>query len=147
MCEVSLRQASIHDLQFVLRVQKVAMAPATIKVHGSWDDELQKKNTNEATIGSYEIISHKDEDLGALQVFDKGDHLEFNRIYVLPAMQSRGIGSLAINKVVQRAKQAGKSRITAKVFKTNERAIDLYKRLGCNIAKETEFHYELVYFL
>ncbi len=144
---VDLRMAKIEDLPFVLDVQERAMSPETIKVHGHWDHDLQRENTNESTISFYEIISFNRKKIGALQVFVQEDHLEFRRIYILPEEQSKGYGSLAIKKIMDRSKKLGRCKIHFKVYKTNDRAIDLYKSLGCKIVKELEQHFEMEHIL
>ncbi len=140
---VELRIAELSDLAFVLDVQERAMSRATIQVHGSWNRDLQRENTNESTISSYEIISIGSKRVGALQVFEQVECLEFRRIYILPEEQSKGFGGLAIDEIKDRAKKLDKGKIVFKVYKTNEQAIKLYKRLGCNTTGELEQHYEM----
>jgi len=143
--KLKIRQASIDDLFFVLEVQKAAMSPATIRVYGSWNNDLQKKSTNEETISTYEVISFSGRDIGALQIFKTKTAFEFNRLYILPKEQSKGYGSSIMKVILERALKAEKKEIHFKVYKTNERAIDLYKKNGCYIAEELDLHFKMSY--
>jgi ribosomal protein S18 acetylase RimI-like enzyme len=67
---------------------------------------------------------------GALVSYHKHKHSYIDKIAVKSSCRGQGCGTALIDKTVKSAKQAAQSKIVLKVFHTNERAKQLYKKLG-----------------
>jgi|TARA_B110000263_G_scaffold209121_1_gene191060 ribosomal protein S18 acetylase RimI-like enzyme len=61
-------------------------------------------------------------------------------IQLLPQHQDRGIGTSLIDVLFKEARDEGK-RLTLQVLKVNDRARQLYERLGFSTVEETDTHY------
>lgn len=61
-------------------------------------------------------------------------------IQLLPQHQGRGIGTSLIDVLFKEARDEGK-RLTLQVLKVNDRARQLYERLGFSTVEETDTHY------
>lgn len=140
-----LTTATPEELTFILDLQKKALIETASKVHGSWNDELQRQKMSQVDIESFEIVSIAEKRIGALQLLKRDNIFEFERLYILPAEQSKGYGSLVIGKILARAQKERIQEIFCKVYKVNERAIALYQRMGCEIVEELELHYRMSY--
>ncbi len=62
-----------------------------------------------------------------------GKSLYLDDLYVKEAFRGNGIGSALLNKVMQRAKEAGCRRIRWQVLNWNTPAIEVYKKAGADI--------------
>jgi ribosomal protein S18 acetylase RimI-like enzyme len=103
-----------------------------------WDDDWQLDNFKEewAEVRT-EILSQDGELLGYIQTRQESDHFYVLNLAVYPGSQCLGLGSMAMEVLKQRAIFEGLS-IKLSVFRTNQRVIEFYKRLGFEIEAETE---------
>jgi ribosomal protein S18 acetylase RimI-like enzyme len=104
-------------------------------------DDYYKKVYPDA---SYDVIMYNDIAIGRLYVerFLLEGTIRIIDIAILPAYRKLGIGSFLINSLMNEAIQANKS-ITIHVEIFNK-ALELYKRLGFEIIKETNGVYYLM---
>jgi GNAT superfamily N-acetyltransferase len=65
------------------------------------------------------------------------------RIEILPGYQNQGIGTAIMKALIQRAKN-NTSPIMLRVFKINP-ARNLYHRLGFQLIRQDEIHYDMLY--
>lgn len=68
----------------------------------------------------------------AYEIKGSKNEAKLHKIYILPAMQGRGIGKILINEVVNRVKQKGTSILFLNVNRYNP-AINFYEKLGFKI--------------
>ena len=80
---------------------------------------------------------------GFLLVEDHPDHIYISEIVIAPQFQGRGIGSRLLNEEMQRGREA-KSSLRLQVLREN-RAIELYRRLGFKECGTTETHIRMVW--
>lgn len=104
-------------------------------------DDYYKKVYPDAT---YDLILYNDITVGRFYVerFLLEGTIRIIDIAILPVFRKLGIGSYLINHLKEEANQANKS-ITIHVEVFNK-ALDLYKRLGFQILKETNGVYYLM---
>ena len=91
------------------------------------------------------LLSDKGTDLGFVALeWLQPDHsntraiIKINKLYVLPQVQQKGLGSALIFKAIERAKQTKVSKLILQVNKANS-AQYFYKKLGFVVQKEWMF--------
>jgi GNAT superfamily N-acetyltransferase len=107
---------------------------------GPWQDEEQRArffgSTDPAT---HQVIELGGEAIGCLDVRWLPDQVKLNRIFLLPAHQSRGIGAQLVGEILSRARSAGLP-VRLRVFRVNHAARRFYERLGFVATGETDTH-------
>lgn len=132
-----LRPATLSD-QDTLYSMHVELFQKHIDEIWRWDDDWQIENfKKEWAEVQTELILIGDELCGYLQVRQEPDHLYILNLALYPRFQSQGIGSKVMQVLKQRAKSEGLP-IQLNVFKTNQRVIEFYQRLGFEIEAKTE---------
>lgn len=94
------------------------------------------------------FLKNHDETVGYIKIntgaaqneYQEKAGMELERIYVLPAYQGKGLGKLALEKVIDIASAKGKSYVWLGVWDQNTGAIDFYKRHGFEIVGEHDFY-------
>ena len=66
---------------------------------------------------------------------DEGDRLEIDDLYLAPAFQGKGIGTVVLRQIVAQAMKENKTPYLY-VFIRNEGAVRLYRRLGFAVVQE-----------
>lgn len=84
-------------------------------------------------------LQTEEQPIGYLATELTGTTLKLDKIYVDPALQSKGIGSLVMDMTVGKALDGGASEITLRVNRRNDRAIAFYLRCGFEITGEEDF--------
>ena len=137
---IRLRPARYDELEFLRTVHREAMRPHVERTWGSWDEALQTRRFFEKTDPTtHEVIELEGTPIGCQWVRRHPDALELVRLWILPAAQGRGIGTLLVRRVLADAGRTG-LRVRLKVMKVNP-AHRLYRRLGFVVAGETETHF------
>lgn len=126
--EVTLRPAAPGDLAFVAAVYDVTIRPYAEETFGRWDSATAARNFDP---GTYRIIQVGGRDAGCLQVVDEGRHLRLSVLYILPAFQNAGVGSVLLTRLI-----AGASKpVRLRVLRVNP-ARRLYERFGFTVTDE-----------
>jgi ribosomal protein S18 acetylase RimI-like enzyme len=135
----SLRAARPEDYDFLFALHKATMREYVERVWG-WDDEEQARilRTRLQPDG-WHVIQSQNQDIGLLVVDEEDGSIRLAEIELMPAWQGRGIGSSIVRWLMKEAAAAGKP-LTLRVLHVNERARDLYERLGFRPFKEIETH-------
>ena len=134
---MKLRPASLSD-QEALFALHVDLFRRHIEQIWGWDDNWQLNNfRKEWAEVQTEIITQEGELLGYIQIRHEPDHLYVLNLALYPRFQSQGAGSMAMEVLKQRAKLEGLP-IRLSIFRTNQRVIEFYMRLGFEIEVETE---------
>ena len=139
---IRLRPATHDDLEFLRTLHDEAMRPHVERTWGAWDAADQKKRFYATTDPStHEIIELRGEPVGCCWVRRHPDALELVRLYVMPAVQGRGIGTHMVRRLLSDARRSG-LRVRLRVMKVNP-AQRLYRRLGFAVTGESETHYTM----
>jgi len=132
-----LRPAILSDRATLFDIHVELFREHIEKIWG-WDDQWQianfKKEWDEATT---EVIYFDDELLGYMQTRNKPDHLYVLNLALNPKHQNQGHGSWVMNLIKNRATTQGLP-VRLGVFKTNQRVIAFYERLGFEVDEKTE---------
>lgn len=141
---ITLRPASYHDFEFLLRLRALALGPYVSQIWGWDDDDQRQRFTATFEPSHYQIICNEEdrsEDIGAIEVERRANEIYLANIELLPVHQGKGIGTALIRSVISEA-EAANVPVTLQVFKINP-AFRLYERLGFVVFCETATHYQL----
>lgn len=137
---LELTPASAADEPFARRLNHAAYRDVVIAQFGAWDEADQDARFAEKwSEGSYEVVRHAGVPVGALWRSRTGDGVFVNDIQVLPGLQTRGIGTAVLQRVIADARAQGLP-VELRVLHAN-RARALYERLGFVIHGQTEIHH------
>ena len=92
------------------------------------------------SIKDYSNVIVDDKVIGCLLLTNKDDGILLDEIYLEEEYRNKGIGSGLIKDVL-----SNNNIVYLWVYKANEKAISLYKRLGFNVIEETETRYYMKY--
>lgn len=141
---IHLRLATLDDSEFLYNLKKQTLKEYITQIWG-WDKKDQliyhKKNFEPE---KYHIIQQKGEDIGCISIEEQYNKIILNIIEISPKYQNKGIGSKLIRDLIKRGSQENKT-IELQVFKVNQRAFKLYKKLGFKLLAETETHYQMIF--
>lgn len=115
-----------------------------LKIWG-WNEEYQTKDFKSDFILEYfRIITAEGKDIGFVQIIEKPLNINIAEIHIISNYQGHGIGSNIINRIIEQASKKMKT-VTIGCFIDNFRAKNLYERLGFEVIKVTDTHYEMRY--
>lgn len=138
------RPATSSDTEFTRTTHHEAYRDVVLRQFGVWDEALQDHLFEEKWIpDKFEIILCDGNPCGFLLVEDHPDHIYISEIVIAPQFQGRGIGSRLLNEEMQRGRKT-KSPLRLQVLREN-RAIELYRRLGFKECGTTETHIRMVW--
>lgn len=140
--EYKLVNASFDDIDMLINYKLSTI----YEYAGELDKEEKKridKYVNEEVkkcIDKYKVIMVDSEKIGAYLVDDYDNGKILDEIYIIENYRCKGIGRKIIEDIL-------KQHIVVYlwVYKMNEKALRLYKRLGFNIEEETESRYFMKY--
>ncbi len=135
--DVTLRSGRADDLGFLRDLHRAAMRPHVEATWGPWDEEQQRelflKSTDPLV---HQIVEQDDAPVGCLWVRPHPGELELVRIYLMPAVQGRGLGTELVRGLCARATAEGLS-VRLRVLRSNP-AQRLYARLGFVVEEESD---------
>jgi GNAT superfamily N-acetyltransferase len=88
----------------------------------------------------YHIVLLDSKPIGRLWVAPGEHAFHLVDIAVHPSLQSKGIGTVLVQRVQEEAKQRGHG-ITSTIFRFNPGSLRFHKRLGFNIVREDEMYF------
>lgn len=89
---------------------------------------------------NYRIIKIDNEIVGCVLVVNKDDGVMLDEIYIESDFRNKGIGTKIIKEILQENKV-----VYLWVYKENEKAISLYKKLGFKVVDETDTRFFMKY--
>lgn len=138
------RPATSSDTEFARTSHHAAYRDVVLRQFGVWDEALQDRLFEEKWIpDKFEIILCDGNPCGFLSIEDRPDHISVSEIVIASQFQGRGIGSRLFNKEMQRGRET-KSPLRLQVLREN-RAIELYRRLGFKECDTTETHIRMIW--
>lgn len=134
MIVIGLRSATPADNEFCFQLHKAAMRDYVTAIWG-WDEhEQQDYHSRAFDPGRWKIITADEADVGVLSIEHCAAQIYLGRIEIHPAHQGRGIGTHLIGTLLNQASRQGKD-LVLDVLAVNQRAYDLYRRLGLQEVK------------
>lgn len=108
-----------------------------------WDEALQDEAADcEFNERNPHIIKFDDTSIGVVGWELRDDHLWLAPIYILPAFQNLGIGSLLVKRFINEAGEKGVP-VRLRTLRLNEAAKRLYERLGFRVISATDIHWHM----
>jgi GNAT superfamily N-acetyltransferase len=136
---VSLRPSTAEDLGFLMRLHEAAMWRYVEQTYGHWNASLQRRSFLERTRPeAHEIVELDGRPIGCLKVRVTDNTLHLDRVFLLPEVQRRGIGTALVRGVIARARSRSLP-VRLRVFPVNP-ARRLYERLGFRQTHSTGTH-------
>lgn len=106
---LELSPASASDLDFVYRMTEAAMRGYVEKTRGIWEPRLQRKMVSDSfNTHTHGIIFRLGERIRIRASSSHDTHVQFEKIYLLPAHQNQAVGSSLIRQFMQHARQQRK---------------------------------------
>jgi ribosomal protein S18 acetylase RimI-like enzyme len=131
MTSIALRPATLADSEFCFQLHKAAMGGYITAIWG-WDEQAQRDfHTRAFDPGRWQIITADGADIGMLDVEYRPGEIYLARIEIFPGYQGHGVGTRLISALIDEATQRGHD-LVLNVLTINQRAYDLYRRLGMN---------------
>ena len=139
--QYSLRKATDHDYAFIEQLYIETSEPL-LSAFDAWDKE--------ATVNSFRKIHYRVDEAkiimvagrraGWLQIREDDDQIALHQLHIKSGYRDCKIGTHFIIQLIRQSHKKGK-KTTLSVYKNN-RALDLYIRLGFSIISkdETKFH-------
>jgi GNAT superfamily N-acetyltransferase len=138
--DISLRVAGPEDVEFLFSVLQAALGPYVEQTYGAWDEaEQHARFLAGIRPETHQVVELAGQPVGCLAVDWLPDHVNLKRVFLLPAIQGRGIGTHLVRQVLARARAANLP-VRLRVFKVNP-ARRLWQRLGFDVIGETEVHW------
>lgn len=127
-----LRPALPGDYDWAFELVRAALGEYVTRTWG-WDEAVQQQLfAEEFERRPGQIIQVQDQDVGALVVEERIDELYLVRLLLLPADQSRGLGTDIVRSLLKRAADTARP-LSLHVLKANPRAAALYEREGLRV--------------
>jgi ribosomal protein S18 acetylase RimI-like enzyme len=137
---INLRIVTPDDKEFCRRVHHLAYHDVIVRQFGLWNDAMQdsffEKNWNSLTL---KIIEVDGQDVGYFSREIRHDAISINQIELLPQFQKRRIGTKLLEQQLHEARSLNLP-VRLHVLREN-RARQLYERLGFILIGKTETHY------
>lgn len=141
---VALRNASPNDAEFVLRVIETTMRGYVVAVWGLWNEAAVFEEAHAmCSDGKAQIIELDGAAIGVLLVERHTTHIELEQLFVLPAPQSRGVGTFLVRGLMKEAQQS-KVPLRLRVLAPNP-AKNFYEKLGFVVVDTTAEHFFMEY--
>jgi len=138
---ITLRAARPDDYGFAKQTYYETMRWIIECLFG-WDEEREdRKFAEQFKLEEVRIITADGRDAGWLQTQPADGAVYLGQLYVVPALQRRGIGTEVLGRVIAEARNQGKA-ITLSVVKINP-ARRLYETLGFRITHDDEYKYHM----
>ncbi len=142
--EIDLVPAAEDERTFFRQAHHLAYRDVIEPMFG-WDEARQDHYADvDFDERNPHIIRHEGNPVGVLGWQDKEDHIWFGPIFILPEHQNRGIGSFLIKQFIRRA-GAENMALRPQTLRMNEKAKQLYERLGFRVVSASEVHWQMEY--
>ena len=142
--DITLIPVREEDRHFFRRVHHESYRD-TIESIFTWDDAEQDRFADaDFDHRNPQIILCGDEKCGIVGIQDKGDHIRFGPIWLLPSFQGRGIGTYVVRLFMDQALRE-KRPLKLQTLKVNLRAKHLYERLGFLTTGSGDIYWDMEY--
>jgi len=141
----TLRAATQDDADWLYELRRATMRDYVEQTFGVWDGQAQRRRfRQEAELAGIQIITCDQNAVGLLQVERGPAGLFLANLQIQPAFQNQGLGTAVIRALLAEAARAG-SPLRLQVLKVNQRARELYGRLGFAAAGDTGTHLQMIW--
>lgn len=141
----TLRPALPEDRDLLYQLKK-SVNYAYVSALWGWDEDFQQAEFDRdfQKREEFSVIVWEGGDAGFLQLQRGADFLNVAEIHLLPPFRGRGLGSAVLRSVQAQGDKEGLP-VLIGCFRANQRAGQLYRRLGFQPAGETDTHHLFLY--
>lgn len=132
MPTILLRPAIESDWNFIAAGEEACIREYAERTWGNWIP--QPRSNFEPEI--HQIVLSEGDEIGCIALIDEPSALTLEKIFILPSYQNRGVGTLLIKQIIERADASGKP-IRLRVLRVNP-ARRLYERHGFIVTHSTD---------
>lgn len=141
---VELHPATENDRAFFRQVHHRAYRSVIESMFG-WDEAYQDKAADkDFDERTPHIIRCDGAAAGVVGWVDRGDHIWFGPLFILPEHQGKGIGTILMQNLIELARGQARA-IKLQTLKENTRAKAWYERLGFTVVAVDDHHWQLEY--
>ena len=127
-----------EDVAFAFDVTETAMREYVEATWGPWIVEQQRElHANSFDLQTHSVVVLDGVPSGILAVQEVHDHVQLEKLYLLPAARNRGLGSVLLNRVIERSR-ALKKPVHLRVLAVNTSAQRFYGRHGFVVVQTTK---------
>jgi len=138
--QIELIPCSDDDRDFAFRVTEEAMRAYVEEAFGAWDSLAQRQRLADSfNPAVWNLVLVGDVRAGILVVDDRPAEVFLSRIFLLPKFQRRGVGTVLMRRLINRATHEQKP-LRLRVLRVNTGARRLYERLGFAVTRSTTEH-------
>ena len=138
-----LTPAGAHDQEWLEQLRRAVYRELFFATWGAWDEARHLRHCAECwERGEIFLIEVDGSRVGMIQLFEHTDTIEVGEIQIEPRHQNRGIGTRLLRDTVARA-HAQRKTVALSTGLKNQRAFELYRRLGFRHVGQTDTHYLL----
>jgi len=131
--ELNYERASGADVEAIFALSKALIDQYEDVESIDYDKVLQwVRRKIEAQIGEYQRVLMDGSLAGYVHFHPDGERMELDDLYILPEYRGQGIGTAVVEKCCEETVKP----VYLYVFRRNEGAVRLYKRLGFEIVQE-----------
>lgn len=142
LMDIKSRKANLKDKSFIYNTKKEALFSYVDAIWG-WDEVYQKSLFNKnLNIQNIQILTNNTTPIGIIELEENEEVIDLVNIELIPEFRNKGIGSSEINKLISHASNSNKL-LQLRVFKKNNKAIKLYKKIGFSEYGLSEYHINL----
>jgi ribosomal protein S18 acetylase RimI-like enzyme len=139
----SLRSVTDADYEFLYHIHRATMKEYIAAIWG-WEEEWQHEYFQAKwDPEKRKIIQIDGQDAGVLVIENRDGEYYLGLIEIAPEFQGRGVGTAVIQDFIAAA-QALNLPATLHVLKSNDKARQLYQRLGFTIAAEETHKFKMI---
>jgi len=137
-----LRPVSADEYEWLFELNKRSYHDVVVVQFGEWDEAFQRQMFTERwpSRQSAQIIEMEGERVGVIDYKELAQFNWLEEIQLQPKHQSRGIGSHLVASLIEEAR-ATRRALRLQVLHQNQRARQLYERLGFVQIGHLENHY------
>ncbi len=143
--KITKRTAKVEDTEFARTVHHIAYHDVVVRQFGGWDEEKQnsffKNDWNNGE--GFEIILLDNIPCGYYSFEERENEIIGKELVLLPEFQGKGIGTNILTELIELSKVKNKV-LKIGALKENK-ALELYRRLGFKDSEKNETHIELTF--
>ncbi|MFT3947844.1 MAG: GNAT family N-acetyltransferase [Agriterribacter sp.] len=137
---IEYRKATDNDVTLTYSIKQSSIKHLVEKIWG-WDNNFQIDYHRKSFVpNKTQIIIYGSSEVGFFVVNEYPGKVFIENILIDPAFQGKGIGTKVLTDIMT---GAANKKVELQVFKINNRAKQLYDRLGFETYEQTNLHYKM----
>lgn len=140
MANIEYRKATENDIPSTYSIKERSTKYLIDQIWG-WDNNFQLDyHIKNFLPNKTQIIIYDSREVGFLVVERYSNKIFIENILIAPTFQAKGIGTKILTDIIT---EVTDKKVELQVLKINERAKQLYDRLGSQTYEQTDLHYKM----